>query len=217
MPSIQPGGACGSTGARLSAAMIVISGTIDRSWSSRIENARSPNGVRSRPADWSIGRTCAVDDSASGSPSATAAAVENPASAATTPASAAPHSTTWSRPKPKMSFLSFHNRDGLSSSPTRNSSKVMPSSATPSLDSASPVRCSTCGPTTAPATRYPSVAPSPKRRNRIAKNNPKPNRITPSRSSVPVTGPAPPRRPPPPPPRTPAGWTDGARCAGAPE
>src|SRR3546814_3318496 len=54
---------------RSSAAMIVISGTIDRSWNSRIEKARSPNGVRSRPADCSIGSTCAVDDSASGSPS----------------------------------------------------------------------------------------------------------------------------------------------------
>ena len=60
-----------------SAATIVISGTIDRSWNSRIEKARSPNGVRSRPADCSIGSTCAVEDSASGRPSASAAASEN--------------------------------------------------------------------------------------------------------------------------------------------
>ena len=58
--------------------MIVISGTIDRSWNSRIEKARSPNGVFIRPAERSIGSTCAVDESASGRPSASAAAVLNP-------------------------------------------------------------------------------------------------------------------------------------------
>ncbi|PAV67673.1 hypothetical protein WR25_12150 [Diploscapter pachys] len=62
--SSHPGGPPASAGLRLIAATIVIRGTIDRSWNSRIENARSPNGVRSRPDDCSIGSTCAVDDSA---------------------------------------------------------------------------------------------------------------------------------------------------------
>ena len=48
--------------------MIVISGTIARSWNSRIEKARSPRGVLSIAAERSIGSTCAVDDSASGRP-----------------------------------------------------------------------------------------------------------------------------------------------------
>ena len=50
------------------AAMIVIIGTIDRSWNSRIEKARSPCGVLSSLSDRSIGRTCAVDDRPSGKP-----------------------------------------------------------------------------------------------------------------------------------------------------
>ena len=42
---------------------------------------------------------------------------------------ARPQSTTWSRPNPKMSCRIRHSRAGLSSSPTRNSSRVMPISA----------------------------------------------------------------------------------------
>ena len=52
--------ALASAGLRLIAATIVINGTIERSWNSRIENARSPNGVFIRPDERSIGRTCAV-------------------------------------------------------------------------------------------------------------------------------------------------------------
>ena len=58
------------------AAMIVINGTIERSWKSRIEKARSPNGVLRRPADCSSGSTCAVDDKASGPSASATAAVE---------------------------------------------------------------------------------------------------------------------------------------------
>ena len=50
------------------AAMIVIIGTIDRSWNSRIEKARSPCGVLSSFSARSIGSTCAVDERPSGSP-----------------------------------------------------------------------------------------------------------------------------------------------------
>ena len=58
--------------------MIVISGTIDRSWNSRIEKARSPCGVFSSLSDRSIGSTCAVDDRASGRPIASDASAEKP-------------------------------------------------------------------------------------------------------------------------------------------
>ena len=64
--------------ARAIAAMIVIIGTIDRSWNSRIEKARSPCGVFSSLSARSIGRTWAVDDSPSGSPIASAASGDMP-------------------------------------------------------------------------------------------------------------------------------------------
>src|SRR3546814_6473077 len=66
----HPGGAEGSEGARDSTAMIVIIGTIARSWNSRIEKAFSPKGELIRPELLRPGSTCAVDDSASGRPSA---------------------------------------------------------------------------------------------------------------------------------------------------
>ena len=74
----SPVGAVGSGGVRAIAAMIVIIGTIDRSWNSRIENARSPCGVFSSLSARSIGSTCAVDDRPSGSPIASAASGEMP-------------------------------------------------------------------------------------------------------------------------------------------
>ena len=76
--SFQPVGALGSGGTRAIAAMIVIIGTIARSWNSRIEKARSPCGVFSSLSERSIGSTCAVDDSASGRPIASAASGEMP-------------------------------------------------------------------------------------------------------------------------------------------
>lgn len=133
--------------------MIVIIGMIDKSWNSRMAKARSPNGVRNRPDDCSIGSTCAVEESASGRPSASAAADENSVPSAIIAAMAMPQAVTCSSPSPRMSRFIFHRREGFSSSPTRNSSSVMPSSAMPSFCSASPTRPSTCGPTTAPATR----------------------------------------------------------------
>ena len=133
--------------------MIVISGTIDRSWNSSTEKARSPNGVLSRPAERSIGSTCAVEDSASGMPIATAAAIEKPVNRKITPESATPHATTCASPRPKMSRRSRHSRSGCSSRPTRNSSRTMPSSAMPIFCSASPTSPRHCGPITAPATR----------------------------------------------------------------
>src|SRR3546814_4885074 len=74
----HPGGAEGSEGARDSTAMIVIIGTIARSWNSRIEKAFSPKGELIRPELLRPGSTCAVDDSASGRPSASDAAGLNP-------------------------------------------------------------------------------------------------------------------------------------------
>ena len=44
------------------AAMMVIIGTIDRSWKRRTEKARSPRGWLSWPVPRSIGSTCAVED-----------------------------------------------------------------------------------------------------------------------------------------------------------
>src|SRR3546814_5790998 len=58
--------------------MIVIIGTIARSWNSRIEKAFSPKGELIRPELLRPGSTCAVDDSASGRPSASDAAGLNP-------------------------------------------------------------------------------------------------------------------------------------------
>ena len=198
-----------------------MSGTIDRSWNSRIENARSPNGVRSRPTDCSIGSTCAVDDSASGSPSANAAGIEKCVPIQTTPVIAKPHTTTWMSPSPKISCFNRHSRVGLSSSPTMNNNSVIPSSAIPIFASASPTSPRTCGPTTAPATRYPSVAPSPRRRNSSTNTSPTPSSTNPSRNSnvappslIPPPATATGRAPAPPPrplPRMPAGSTHGAR------
>src|SRR3546814_17750535 len=69
----HPGGAEGSEGARDSTAMIVIIGTIARSWNSRIEKAFSPKGELIRPELLRPGSTCAVDDSESGRPGASGA------------------------------------------------------------------------------------------------------------------------------------------------
>ena len=76
--SIPPDGWLGSSGARDIAAMMVIIGTIDRSWNKRIENARSPWGVFSSFSDLSIGSTCAVDERLRGRPIASAASGEMP-------------------------------------------------------------------------------------------------------------------------------------------
>ena len=76
--SFHPVGALGSGGTRARAAMMVIIGTMARSWNSRIEKARSPCGVFSSLSSRSIGSTCAVDESPSGSPIASAAAGEIP-------------------------------------------------------------------------------------------------------------------------------------------
>jgi len=177
---------------------MAISGTIDRSWNNRIEKARSPNGVRSRPADCSIGKTCAVELSASGRPSAMAAEGEKPTASQMIALTAAPHSTTCARPRPKMSCLSRHSRVGFSSSPTRKRSSAIPSSATPSFDSTLPTSPSPCGPISAPATRKPSTAPSPSLRNIRTKTSPAPSRMTASASTEPVMPePAQPRQPPP--------------------
>ena len=83
------------------------------------------------PVERSIGSTCAVEDSASGRPSASARRqAEAQREVDRAALSASPHSTTCSRPSPKMSCRSRHSRLGLSSSPTRNSSRAMPISAT---------------------------------------------------------------------------------------
>ena len=52
---------------------MVISGTIERSWNSRIEKTFSPKGELMRPLDLRLGSTCAVEERASGKPSAIAA------------------------------------------------------------------------------------------------------------------------------------------------
>ena len=170
-----------SAGLRLSAATIVSSGMIDRSWNSRIANARSPNGLRN-------GRPTAASAAPARSTRAPAAARsraprrhERPLAVQSTPNSARPHSTTCASPKPKISLLRDHSRDGLSSRPTMNSSSVMPNSAMPTIALGSLARPSTCGPTTAPATSQPSVAPSPSRRNSSTNARPKPSNSTPSR------------------------------------
>ena len=74
--------------------MIVISGISERSWNSRTEKARSPLGVLSRPAERSMGSTCAVEDKASGKPNAIAAAVVNPVVAKITALIASPQAPT---------------------------------------------------------------------------------------------------------------------------
>jgi hypothetical protein len=101
--------------------------------------ARSPNGVRSRPADCSIGSTCAVEDKASGRPSASAAALREAGDTRPLPTPRARTARPASGPAENVAF-SRHSRLGLSSSPTRNSSSVMPSSAMPILASAPPTR-----------------------------------------------------------------------------
>ena len=53
--------------------MMVMSGTMERSWNSRIEKTFSPKGELMRPLDLRPGSTCAVEDKASGRPSAIAA------------------------------------------------------------------------------------------------------------------------------------------------
>ena len=150
--SVHPPGAAGSGATRDIAAISVIIGTIDRSWNSRIEKARSPCGVLRSPSPRSIGSTCAVDDSPSGSPIANAAARLTPSTAWMNRLSAIPHSNTCASPSPKISLRNRHSRLGLSSSPTTNSSSAMPSSVTLASASGSSISPSTCGPISAPAT-----------------------------------------------------------------
>jgi hypothetical protein len=59
----------------------VIRGTIDRSWKSRTEKARSPAGVLTEPSERRLGSTCAVEDKASGRPITSAACQEKPVAA----------------------------------------------------------------------------------------------------------------------------------------
>ena len=107
----QPGRASGS-GTRESAATIVSSGTMARSWNSSIEKLRSPNAV---PAILRSLRSCttsAVDDRPSGRPTTSAACQLKLVSAITSPVSATPHRMTCAAPSPKISRRSAHNRDG---------------------------------------------------------------------------------------------------------
>jgi len=75
---VQPTGALGSGRTGAIAAMMVISGTIERSWNSKIEKARSPCGLLSSFSERSHGNTWAVEDRASGRPIASAALAEKP-------------------------------------------------------------------------------------------------------------------------------------------
>ena len=150
--SVHPPGALGSGGTRDIAPMIVINGTIDRSWNSRIEKARSPPGVFCTPADRSIGNTCAVDDSASGSPIASAAGAVTPSARWMNRLSASPHSTTCASPSPKMSRRNRHSRLGCNSSPTMNSNSAMPISEMLAIACGSSTSPSSCGPISAPPT-----------------------------------------------------------------
>ena len=83
--------------------MMVISGTIDRSWNSRIEKARLPAGVLIEPSERRLGSTRAVDDRASGSPIASDAARVKPVAKWTSAVKVRPLAVTCSRPSPECS------------------------------------------------------------------------------------------------------------------
>src|SRR3546814_20315931 len=99
----------------------VCSSDLAKSWNNRIEKAFSPKGELIRPELLRLGSTCAVDESASGRPSASAACQLKPSVAKISPASAAPVTTTCANPSPKPARRSFHKRRGGNSRPTRNS------------------------------------------------------------------------------------------------
>ena len=149
---MAPEGAVGSTGARDIAAMIVIIGTIDRSWNSRTEKARSPRGWFICPVPRSIGSTCAVEESASGRPIAMLASMLKPSTKWISAAKAMPQTMTCMNPRPKMSLRNRQSRVGFSSRPTRNSRKAMPISDTAMMELALPTSPRTFGPMIAPPT-----------------------------------------------------------------
>ena len=96
--------------------------------------------------------TIAVEDSARPAAATKATAGDMPASTAA-PISSAPHAITCAAPRPKMSRLRLHSRDGFSSSPMTKSSSTTPNSATPRTESGSRNSFSPNGPMAMPATR----------------------------------------------------------------
>src|SRR3546814_6345769 len=95
--------------------MIVIHGTVGRSWNRRVEKAFSPKGELIRPELLRPGSTCAVDDSASGRPSASDAAGLNPSVRWMSAVSTSPVTTTCAMPSPKIARRSEEHTSELQS------------------------------------------------------------------------------------------------------
>src|SRR3546814_20059960 len=98
--------------------MIVIIGTIARSWNSRIEKAFSPKGELIRPELLRPGSTCAVDDSASGRPSARDAAGLNPSVRWLSAVRPSQVTTPYAMPHTKIQGRLHPKRPGKRSEPT---------------------------------------------------------------------------------------------------
>ncbi len=158
------------------------SGTMARSSSSRIETALCPCGSIRSPRSSSICMMTAVDDSTKPHAPIRATAGVKPR-AMPTPVSSRAQAATWAAPRPKISRLRLHNRDGRISRPMMNSSITTPSSATCRMVMGSSKRPRPNGPIRSPAARYPSTEPSPS----FGRGAPPP----PPRPTGPPRGPAP--------------------------
>ena len=123
-----------------------------RSWNSSTEKVSRPERWPSRFRSASIGRTMAVEDSASPAPSTVAAAQVAPNQCAAA-ASTAAVTTTCAVPSPNTARRITQSRCGRTSSPMRNSNITMPSSETPAIASTSVTSRSPDGPISAPPTR----------------------------------------------------------------
>ncbi len=129
-----------------------IIGIAARSCCSRIENAALPCAEFSCFFSASNCRTNAVDDNASVRPMTMAEVVLRPSNR-TIAAIAAALQMICKEPRPNTMRRITHNRDGLSSRPTINSSRTTPSSAKCRMCSGSFIRRRPYGPMAIPAAR----------------------------------------------------------------
>jgi hypothetical protein len=128
------------------------SGTMARSWKSRIAKDFRPWRRLISPRSSSTCKAKAVEDRARPKPITTDAPKSKPGIAIASAVRAMPVRTTCKRPRPNISRRSSQSRDGLISSPMTNSRKTTPSSATLRISSLS-VIIRPIGPMTRPAAR----------------------------------------------------------------
>ena len=127
-------------------------GTTARSWNSKTPIEARPCRAVTSPRSTRCCRTAAVEDSASAPPSTKAATAPPPMASAINPMTS-DVSATWARPNPKMKRRMAINRAQGRSSPTANSRKTTPNSASSRAWPGSVISPMPCGPIARPAAR----------------------------------------------------------------